>query len=52
MLLLAEGAEQTRETVDEHGEPVVQVVRKGMAKEQVDAELARLAADRRVAMGP
>jgi REP element-mobilizing transposase RayT len=51
MLLLAEGAEKTREVVDEQGENTVKVVRKGMAKAQVNAELERLSAGRDVALG-
>ncbi len=50
MILLDEGEEMTRETVNEKGECEAQVVRKGMAKEKVAAELDRLAAGRDVAL--
>ena len=50
MLLLEEGEEKTREMVDERGEEVAEVVRKGMAKEKVTTELERLDAGRDVAL--
>jgi REP element-mobilizing transposase RayT len=50
MLLLEEGEEKTREFVNEQGEPVTQIVRKGMAAGKVAAELNELASGRDVAM--
>jgi putative transposase len=50
MLLLEEGTEQTRETVDENGERVTQVVRKGMDAAKAQAEQEDLAAGRNVAL--
>jgi putative transposase len=50
MLLLEEGEEKTREVVNEQGERVTQVVKKGMKTEQVVSELERLAAGRAVAL--
>jgi hypothetical protein len=53
MLLLEEGAEKaekTREVVDAQGDEARKVVRKGMAKETVAAELASLEAGRDVAL--
>ena len=53
MLLLEEGAEKaekTREMVDAQGDEARKVVRKGMAKETVAAELASLEAGRDVAL--
>jgi REP element-mobilizing transposase RayT len=50
MILLEEGVERTREVVDERGERVTQVVRKGMAKEEAAAELERLEAGKNVAL--
>jgi REP element-mobilizing transposase RayT len=50
LLLLEEGQEKTREVVNEQGERTSQVVRKGIAKERVAAELERLAAGRDVAL--
>ena len=51
MILLAEGAEKTREVVNEQGEDTVKVVKRGMAKEQAKAELERLSAGQDVALG-
>jgi putative transposase len=42
MILLEEGEEKTRETIDAKGECVIEVVKKGMAKATVAAELAGL----------
>jgi REP element-mobilizing transposase RayT len=50
MLLLEEGEEKTREAVDAQGAEVTQVVRKGMARDQVETELERLEAGRDVAL--
>ncbi|MCU0748549.1 MAG: hypothetical protein MUF13_03285, partial [Akkermansiaceae bacterium] len=50
MLLLEEGEEKTREVVNEQGERVVEVVKKGMKTEQVVAEQDRLAAGKDVAL--
>jgi hypothetical protein len=51
MLLLAEGEEKLKEVVGEDGELEVKVVRKGMRKEAVEAELAQLERSRDVALG-
>jgi putative transposase len=51
MLLLDEGAEKLKEVVGENGMRVVKVVRKGMKKEEVDAELEQLERSRDVALG-
>ena len=51
MLLLAEGAEKVREVVNEDGKVAVKVVRKGMKKEAVEAELEMLERSRDVALG-
>jgi REP element-mobilizing transposase RayT len=50
MLLLEEGEEKTKETTNEQGERVEQVVKKGMKSGQVTAELDRLRAGRDVAL--
>jgi len=50
MILLEEGEEKTREVVDPEGGRMEQVVRKGMPRAKVDAELDSLAAGRDVAM--
>jgi REP element-mobilizing transposase RayT len=50
ILLLEEGQETTREEVNEQGERVTKVVRKGMQTGQVVSELERLATGRDVAM--
>ena len=50
ILLLDEGEEKTREVVAEAGEEVTQVVRKGMARQKVAAEMERLEAGRDVAL--
>jgi hypothetical protein len=50
MLLLEEGEEQTREVVNEQGERVVEVVKKGMKSQQVVSEMDRLAAGKNVAL--
>jgi putative transposase len=50
MLLLEEGVEKTREVIDEQGERVSKVVRKGMKTEQVVSEREQLAAGRDVAL--
>jgi putative transposase len=50
MLLLEEGGEKTREIVNPQGERATRVVRKGMAKEKVAAELDRLSSGRDVAL--
>ncbi|MCX6879494.1 MAG: transposase [Verrucomicrobia bacterium] len=51
MILLAEGEEKLREAVNENGKVEVKVARKGMKKEAVEAELARLERSRDVAIG-
>ena len=51
MLLLAEGEEKLKEVVSEAGKREVKVVRKGMKKEVVEAELAQLERGRDVAIG-
>ena len=51
MILLDEGEEKLREVVSETGKREVKVVRKGMRKEAVDAELAQLERSRDVAIG-
>jgi REP element-mobilizing transposase RayT len=51
MLLLEEGEEQLKEAVNPAGELEVQVVRKGLNKAAVAAELARLERSRDVALG-
>jgi REP element-mobilizing transposase RayT len=50
MILLDEGEEHTREIVNEQGERVMQVVRKGMATQKVATELEHLATGRDVAL--
>ena len=50
MMLLEEGEEKTREVVNEQGESVTKVVRKGMATGKVAAELGQLATGRDVAL--
>ena len=51
LLLLAEGEERLNEIVNAQGEREVQVVRKGMKKSQVDAEMTVLEKRRDVALG-
>ena len=51
MMLLDEGEEKLREVVSEDGKREVTVVRKGIRKEEVDAELAQLERARDVAVG-
>jgi len=51
MLLLAEGEEKLTEVVSGEGKREVKVVRKGMKKEVVEAELAQLERSRDVALG-
>jgi REP element-mobilizing transposase RayT len=51
MILLEEGEEKLKEVVKERGELEVKVVRKGLKKAAVDAELKRLQRSRDVAMG-
>jgi putative transposase len=51
MILLAEGEEKVQEVVSEGGGREVQVVRKGIRKEVVEAELAQLERNRDVALG-
>jgi len=51
MILLNEGEEKLQEVVSVTGEREVKVVRKGMKKEAVDAELAQLERSREVAIG-
>ena len=51
MMLLDEGEEKLKEVVSETGKREVKVVRKGMRKEVVDAELAQLERSRDVAIG-
>jgi hypothetical protein len=50
MILLEEGEEKTREVINEQGEPVTEVVRKGMNSSEVAAELAQLSRGRNVAL--
>jgi len=51
MLLLAEGEERLKEVVSEDGKREVKVVRRGLKKEVVEAELAQLERSRDVALG-
>ena len=51
MLLLGEGEERLQEVIGEDGKRNVKVVRKGMRKEAVEAELAQLERSRDVALG-
>ncbi len=51
MILLEEGEEKLKEVVNEGGGLEVKVVRKGMKKTVVDAELERLQRSRDVALG-
>ena len=51
MLLLEEGVEKLREVVNASGEMEIKVVRKGMRKPWVEAEMAGLEGSRDVAMG-
>ena len=51
MLLLAEGEEKLKEEVSEEGKREVKVVRKGMKKEVVEAELVQLERSGDVALG-
>ena len=51
MILLEEGEEKLKEVVNEGGELEVKVVRKGMKKAAVEAEMERLQRSRDVAMG-
>jgi hypothetical protein len=51
MILLEAGEEKLREVVNEGGGLEVKVVRKGMKKTVVDAELERLQRNRDVALG-
>jgi hypothetical protein len=50
MILLEEGEEKTREVINEQGERVTEVVRKGMKSSEVAAELAQLSRGRNVAL--
>ncbi len=50
MLLLDEGTQKTQEVVDESGECVTQVVKKGMARKKVESELVKLEGGRDVAL--
>jgi hypothetical protein len=50
MILLEEGEEKTREVVNEQGERVVEVIKKGMKTPQVVSEMDRLTAGRDVAL--
>jgi hypothetical protein len=51
MLLLEEGVEKTREVVNGEGDLETYIVRKGMAKGKVVAEMEQLASGRDVALG-
>ena len=51
MKLLDEGEEKLQEVAGADGRPEVRVVRKGMKKEVVEAELAQLERSRDVALG-
>ena len=51
MILLEEGEEKVKEVVNPAGKLEVKVVRKGMKKEAVDAEMDRLQRSRDVAIG-
>jgi REP element-mobilizing transposase RayT len=51
MILLEEGEEKTEEVIDEQGEPVTKVVRKGMKSAEVATELAQLSRGKNVALG-
>jgi hypothetical protein len=50
MILLEEGEEKTREVINEQGECVVKVIKKGMKAPQVVTEMDRLASGRDVAL--
>ena len=50
MLLLEEGEEKTREVLNPQGERAVKVVRKGIAREKVAAEMEQLSSGRNVAL--
>jgi hypothetical protein len=50
MILLDEGEEKTRESVNADGQVVSEVLRKGMKPQQVESELARLASGKNVAL--
>jgi len=50
MILLEEGEEKMREAVNDQGERINEIVRKGIAKEQVSVEVQRLASGRDVAL--
>jgi putative transposase len=50
MILLEEGEEKTREVINEQGERVTEVVRKGMKSSEVAAELSQLSRGRNVAL--
>ncbi len=51
MILLDEGAEKSQEVVGEGGKREVRVIKKGMTKEAVEAELVQLERSRDVALG-
>ena len=51
MILLEEGGEKLKEVANERGERSVKVVRKGLRKAAVDAEMERLQRSRDVAIG-
>jgi REP element-mobilizing transposase RayT len=50
MLLLEEGVEKTRETRDQQGNPITQVVRKGIDPKNASAELETLAQQRDISL--
>jgi REP element-mobilizing transposase RayT len=50
MILLDEGEEKTRESVNADGQVVSEVLRKGMKPQQVESEMARLASGKNVAL--
>jgi hypothetical protein len=51
MILLEEGEEKTEQVIDEQGEPLTKVVRKGMKNAEVATELAQLSRGKNVALG-
>jgi putative transposase len=50
MILLEEGEEKAKEVINENGERVEKVLRKGMKSEQVSAEMEQLSAGNSVAL--
>ncbi len=50
MLLFAEGEEKTKEVINEQGERMTKVLKKGIKSQQVISEIERLAAGKKVAL--